>query len=270
MSQSVKEAYLGLKAELSGAVSDADREAKLILAHVTNYTGSPLFLELSLSASQEKALKSIIKRRLDMEPLQYILGEWEFMGLPIKVRKGALIPRQETEILCEHALKQAKANGYRTALDMCCGSGCIGLALNRLGGLEVTAVDISNSCLALANENAKRLNAKLNLLAGSYFEPVLGRFELIVCNPPYLSAQDMASLQPELEYEPKRALFGGEDGLDAYRHIALKWKDHIALGGRLMLEIGKGQADAVEAIFKNEAERILDYSKVVRVLSFRA
>ncbi|HPY36393.1 MAG TPA: peptide chain release factor N(5)-glutamine methyltransferase, partial [Clostridia bacterium] len=83
MGQTVKEAYLGLKAELSGAVSDADREAKLILAHVTNYTGSPLFLELSLSASQEKALKSIIKRRLDMEPLQYILGEWEFMGLPI-------------------------------------------------------------------------------------------------------------------------------------------------------------------------------------------
>ncbi len=271
MSLTYKEAYISTKAALQKASFDeASHEAKLIIAHITKNTGCLLFSDESLSAKQEIELESLIKRRLAFEPLQYIFGEWEFMGLPIKVLKGALIPRQDTEVLCEHALKVAKANGYRRVLDLCCGTGCLGIALNKLGGLDVTASDISPACVALARENAELVNAKLNVLLGSYFEPVSGKFELIVCNPPYLSAADMAALQPELEYEPKCALFGGEDGLDAYRRIALNWENYITPNGRLLLEIGKGQSEAIEALFGTPAERILDYSGVVRVLSFKA
>lgn len=206
--------------------------------------------EPGLAPAQRARLDEALARRLRGEPLQYILGEWEFMGLPIRVRRGALIPRQDTETLAERALALAKERNYHSALDLCCGSGCVGIALAALGGMSATATDVSTDCVALTEENAALNGISLTVRQGEWFAPVAGEaFDLIVSNPPYLTAADMAALQPEVACEPALALYGGEDGLSGYRAIAREYASHLAPGGALLLEVGAGQAEAVRELF---------------------
>ena len=203
-----------------------------------------------LEASSDQAwLRQAVKRRLAGEPLQYILGEWEFMGLPFVVGPGALIPRQDTETLCEAALAWLKKRPGARVLDLCCGTGCIGVSLGKLAGAKVAFADISPDALALAQRNAAR-----NGMDGAFFESDLldrvpGVYDLIACNPPYLTAQEMESCQRELTFEPALALYGGPDGLDFYRRLAAAWKDHVSFGGLLLLEIGASQGAAVNELF---------------------
>ncbi len=203
-----------------------------------------------LDASRDEAwLRQAIKRRLTGEPLQYILGEWAFMGLPFLVGPEALIPRQDTETLCEAALSWLKTRPAASVLDLCCGSGCIGVSLSRLGGARVAFGDISPDALALARRNAER-----NGVAGSFYESDLfstvpGVHDLVACNPPYLTAAEMETCQRELRFEPALALYGGEDGLDFYRRLAAEWAAHVAPGGLLLMEIGANQGEAVRALF---------------------
>ncbi len=203
-----------------------------------------------LEASRDEGwLRKAVERRLAGEPLQYILGEWEFMGLPFFVGPGALIPRQDTETLCEAALGWLRSRPQAKVLDLCCGTGCIGVSLAKLGGAQVSFADISPDALALARRNAEK-----NGVDGAFYESDLltdvpGTYDLMACNPPYLTAAEMAGCQRELTYEPALALFGGEDGLDFYRRLAAAWVDHVAPGGLLLLEIGHTQAQTVRELF---------------------
>lgn len=197
----------------------------------------------------ETWLREAVARRLRGEPLQYILGEWEFMGLPFFVGPEALIPRQDTETLCETALVWLKTRPGAAVLDLCCGSGCIGVSLSKLGGAKVALADISPQALALARRNAARNGVEGVFYESDLFAEAPGVYDLIACNPPYLTAAEMASCQRELTFEPSLALYGGEDGLDFYRRLAAEWADHVRPGGLLLLEIGASQGAAVGALF---------------------
>lgn len=271
MSRTAAQALQALNSALRDAAGEeAGQQARLLLCHVLTCAPAKLALHHGdvLTPEQDRELQELLTRRQNREPLQYLLGEWAFMGMDFLVRPGALIPRQDTETLCEIALREAKLKGYRTALDLCCGTGCIGVSLAKLGGLTVTSSDISPECVSLTRDNAKKNDVRLNALQGSWFEPVTGRFDMIVCNPPYLTHEDMESMQPELRYEPALALFGGEDGLSAYRAIRGGYAAHIAPGGLLLLEVGAGQADDVCALFES-ATALPDYNGVLRVVCVR-
>ena len=203
-----------------------------------------------LESSRDEAwLRQAVQRRLLGEPLQYILGEWEFMGLPFFVGPGALIPRQDTETLCEAALTWLKTRPDARVLDLCCGTGCVGVSLARLGGAQAAFADISPEALALAQQNAARNGVDGTFYESDLFADVPGVYDLIVCNPPYLTGAEMESCQRELTFEPALALYGGEDGLDFYRRLADEWEAHVTPGGRLLMEIGYAQGAAVQRLF---------------------
>ncbi|MCL2695367.1 MAG: peptide chain release factor N(5)-glutamine methyltransferase [Clostridiales bacterium] len=229
--------------------SDAWWEAKLLLEYVDD---------------DLERLSELVRRRLSGEPLQYILGEWTFYGLDFRVTPDVLIPRQESELLVE----LARERDFSSVLDLCCGSGCIGISTvwNLESGIwNLTLADISPEALTVAGENALRHGVKAELVQSDLFAQVEGTFDLILCNPPYLSADDMGRLQRELAFEPALALYGSEDGLAFYRRIAAEYRDYLAPDGVLLLEIGSTQAEAVCALFPG-AEVYKDYAGLDRVV----
>ncbi len=201
------------------------------------------------TSRDEGWLRQAAARRLRGEPLQYILGQWDFMGLPFYVGPEALIPRQDTETLCEAALGWLKDRPGATVLDLCCGTGCIGVSLAKLGGARVAFADISQSALALAQRNAERNAVDGPFYESDLFADVPGVYDLVACNPPYLTGPELESCQRELRFEPALALYGGEDGLDMYRRLAAEWTEHVSPGGLLLLEIGATQGAAVQKLF---------------------
>lgn len=218
----------------------------------------PVYFDMNAHADKEKykAFETLIKRRVSGEPLQYILGEWEFYSLPIKVGEGVLIPRQDTETLVDTAIELYKDISGITVLDLCSGSGCIGLALEKnLDLKEIVLVENSKAAIEFLKKNVKLNNSKAEVVKGSVFDnDVIDRLpqaDLIVSNPPYLSSMDMENLQREVEFEPKDALFGGEDGLDFYREMAGLYISKLNSGGRLMFEIGINQGNEVSQILIN-------------------
>lgn len=197
-------------------------------------------------------------RCLDGEPLAYVLGEWDFYGLTFKVTPDVLIPRSDTERLCELAIERARQVVNPRVLDLCCGSGCIGVALaHEVEDAHVTAVDISDAALLVSRENARRngVSARYVALRGdvcSRPQHHLGAFDIIVSNPPYITADEMRGLDPSVrDFEPEQALFGGEDGLDFYRTICSKWGELLVPGGMLLFECGYRQAAEVAGILEN-------------------
>ena len=269
------------------SVEDAAREAETIIAHCLKTDRATLYRD-NPQIPGDLAIKidSLVKRRATREPLQYILGYMDFLGLKIKVGKGVLIPRPETELLAEEAIKiisnfkfLASASRLRRQisnfkfLDLCTGSGCLALSLAKeLPDIEVYGIDTSDSALKYAHENAE-LNMIKNatFLKGSLFEPVKGlTFDLIVSNPPYIRSNDIKDLQPEIKgWEPQDALDGGTDGLDYYRLIIQAVKNHLNEGGYLMLELGMNQADAVKRMAGNAGLKdiilLKDYAGIDRI-----
>lgn len=230
-----------------------------------------------LTQQQQEQLRQLASRRLEGEPLQYLLGEWEFYGLTLKVGPGVLIPRPDTETLVEAGLSYLKGRTGCRVLDLCAGTGCVGLAV------EQNAKNIS-ALYALEKEEAAFFYLKENLAAyesrvmplhqdGLAPGPEADRLDLILCNPPYLTGEDMESLQTEVRYEPPSALDGGEDGLDFYRRLTAVWKDRLVSGGLLAYEIGMGQQEDVTQILRQEGlEQIHwkeDLSGIVRVVAGR-
>lgn len=230
-----------------------------------------------LTQQQQEQLRQLASRRLEGEPLQYLLGEWEFYGLTLKVGPGVLIPRPDTETLVEAGLSYLKGRTGCRVLDLCAGTGCVGLAV------EQNAKNIS-ALYALEKEEAAFFYLKENLAAyesrvmplhqdGLAPGPEADRLDLILCNPPYLTGEDMESLQTEVRYEPPSALDGGEDGLDFYRRLTAVWKDRLVSGGLLAYEIGMGQQENVSRILTREGlEQIHwkeDLSGIVRVVAGR-
>ena len=188
--------------------------------------------------------------------MQYILGEWEFYGLPVKVGEGVLIPRQDTETLVETVIRKNRTESP-VIIDLCSGSGCIALALEReLKASEVYAVEKSESAADYLRRNIALNSSNVKLTAGDCLENALieslPKADIIVCNPPYLTAQDMKELQREVTFEPESALFGGEDGLIFYRSIAARWKASLRPGGWLICEFGMGQHTDIENILASE------------------
>ena len=217
------------------------------------------------------ALEELMQRRMNGEPLQYLTGSTGFMHIELKCDKRALIPRQDTETLCEAALMRLKRN--TKIWDMCCGTGAIGLALaSERGDCSVLLSDISSDALSLAMENAARLQLNnVRFAKGDLFAACEDRFDMIVCNPPYLTQKDMEELQKEVTYEPKLALYGGKDGLDFYRRIASEAAEHLIDRGFLLLEVGAGQAEDVALLLEKEfdAELIRDINGIERVVCAR-
>ncbi len=192
-------------------------------------------------------LPQLCKRRAGGEPLQYIIGEWDFYDLTFKVGEGVLIPRQGTETLVDTALGKLPQDKPLTVIDLCAGSGCIGMSLEKhLENLDrLFCVELSDKALGYLEEN-KRLNGSSAVtvkgdVRNELTAQKLPSADLIVCNPPYLTAEDMKDLQREVAFEPKEALFGGEDGLDLYRDIVRIWKNDLVSGGMMMFECGAGQ-----------------------------
>ena len=238
-------------------IPDARFEFRCMLEQITGNRFAS-----DLNADQQKQILSMIQHRINGEPLQYILGEWEFYGLRIFVGKGVLIPRPDTEILVDTALKWAENKSGLKILDLCTGSGCIALALKKnLPEAEISAVDTSESALAYARKNADYHQLPIQF----YHADVLDRnfiknfqnFDMIVSNPPYLTSQEMQELQIEVRHEPAVALFGGsaEDGTYFYQKITNLWKDTLKSGGLLAYEIGWKQAEHVSILLNSNAFR---------------
>lgn len=252
-------------------VPDARHDALALMAAVLDK--KPLDLLAApgtvLSGEQASRYLALLERRALREPLQYILGSAFFMGFEFLVEPGVLIPRQDSETLCQRAVRIAKKDGR--ALDLCCGSGCLGISLKLLRpDLEVALSDISKKAVEVAGKNAARLGADIRLLRGDLFAPHQGeRFDLILSNPPYIAQEEMQGLDPEVKKEPGSALLAGADGLDFYRRIFREAGDYLNPGGRLLLEIGFSQAEKVSALAGEAFSRSLvhfDLAGLPRVL----
>ena len=253
----------------------ASHEARILAGRAFLMTDAELLLRRSEAVPKEKAeaFLGMVKERLSGRPLQYILGEWAFLGLPIKVKEGVLIPRYDTELAANRAIAWINETQTGAALDLCCGSGCVAVAIAAKTRAAVTASDVSPAALELTGENAERngVSDRVHTVKSDMFEKISGKFGLIVSNPPYIPARDIAGLDREVrDHEPVLALCGGEDGLDFYRIIAEKAPGFLTKRGKLVLEAGIGQAAEVsrmlaETGFENiEIHR--DLSGVERVV----
>lgn len=239
-------------------IADPLVDASLLLSHVTSRP--PLMLRADsfseLPHDQLAAFHALLDRRLAHEPLQYILGTVEFMGLTLSVTPDALIPRYDTEILCEEALRRIA--GDLRVLDLCTGTGAIALTIKKHAPqCRVFASDISDKALQLAEKNAQKNALTVNFRLGDLLAPFENEsFDMIVSNPPYISAADMQELSPEVLLEPHLALHGGTDGLDFYRRIVADAPRHLVPGGWLLFEIGCDQAQDVSALMEKDFEKI--------------
>lgn len=205
------------------------------------------------SAEQISKCASLLARRLTGVPLQYIIGEWDFYGASFEVGSGVLIPRSDTETLIDQAVKLFKNKEKLTVIDLCSGSGCIGVTLGRLlDCAEVFCLEKSEKAFEYLKRNIEKSGSKCRAVLCDVLDPEstedLPKADLIVCNPPYINAADMERLQKEVTFEPREALYGGEDGFDYYRGIVRLWKDSLKDGGEMMFEIGAGQEEEVMQI----------------------
>jgi release factor glutamine methyltransferase len=233
-------------------IGNARLEAEWMLCEILGLDRVGLYVNFDkpLSAAELAHFRGMVARRARREPLQYILGTQEFMGLDFEVAPGVLIPRHDTEVLVEEAVR--RGGNARKVLDIGVGSGCIAVALARLlPDAQVFGVEQSPEALAVARRNAEKNGVAVTLREGSLFEPFPGeRFDLIVSNPPYIPTADLAGLQPEVrDFEPTGALDGGPDGLDFYRRIIPAAPDYLNPGGWLLFEVGIGQAEQVLGLF---------------------
>lgn len=239
-------------------IPDPRLDAEYLLAEVLHLSRLALLMDKmrELTPDEEAAFDALLTRREKREPLQYILGNQPFMGFSFKTDARALIPRFDTEILCEEALSHL--SGRMHVLDLCTGTGALAIAIKKLRpGCIVTATDLSGDALSLAHENAESLQADIRFLQGDLFAPLEGeKFDLIVSNPPYIPDALRGTLQAEVQKEPDMALFAGMDGLDFYRRIVHEAPRHLHDGGWLCLEIGDDQGESVPALLQDSFRQV--------------
>lgn len=257
--------------------------ARNLLCKASGKSQEQILADRDLYASEEvcREMERNVQRLLRGEPLPYVLGEWEFYGLPLYVTPDVLIPRDDTCAVTEIAIKKALfLDQDPRILDLCCGSGCIGLAIaSRVKDARVTLADISKAALAVAKKNIQRNHlggrvSSIQIDARVPSTPFLGKFDLIVSNPPYITDGEMEELPNSVkDFEPSLALLGGADGLDFYRAISANYRDALKPGGFLCFEFGMGQGDGVCRILEEEGytvlERVRDYNKRERAVSAR-
>ncbi len=240
-----------------------ESDAEWIYSLVLDIKRSELSSERIISPAESKQIASIVEKRLTGRPLWYIIGDVDFCGCTIKVDERVLIPRPETEQLAEIAIKTVEEGDK--VLDMCTGSGCLAIAIAKgCAGknISVTAADVSDAAIMLAKENANLNSAVVHFVQTDLFDNIRGRFNVIVCNPPYIKTAEIAELDREVkDFEPRIALDGGEDGLDFYRRLAREINRYVARGGMLILEVGEDQAAEVLRLFEKR-----DYAIVIKDL----
>lgn len=238
-------------------INHADFEAELLIRHLYNWDRSKLFINWHLAIDDEKfqQLNLLISRRINHEPLQYILGKQEFYGREFAVNSHVLIPRPETELLIEATIKEALEIWDRpiTVVDIGTGSGAIAITLFlEQKKWHIHSVDISNEALTTAEENAKNLNAEVNFHHGSLLKPLIEqsiKVDIVISNPPYIPKADITDLMEEVkDHEPILALEGGEDGLDFYRQIIQQSKEVLNNPGLIAFEIGIHQAEDIKTM----------------------
>lgn len=255
-------------------------DAEMLYCHLKNIDKVKLFLEANDPVEEEtcESFFSLIEKRAERVPLQYILGTQEFMGFTFQVGEEVLIPRQDTEILVEEAAKIIVSNGKRWAvLDLCCGSGAVGISLDKIcANANVTGTDISPQAVAMAKKNGEALRSSVKFIEGDLYGAIKRKkYGMIISNPPYIPTHRIAILQDEVKnHEPMIALDGGSDGLDFYEKIIGGAAKHLKKQGVLILEIGHDQAEAVCKLIANErvfakAEVIKDLPGKDRVVSTR-
>ena len=251
---------------------DPDLDAVELTRLVTGQ--DPRLSETPLTEEQAARLARLAALRFERRPLQYIEGKWGFLDFEVQVGEGVLIPRQDSEAICLKAIDLLKGQAAPAVLDLCAGSGCLGLAVkSRCPAARVTAVEKRAEALPWLQKNAAEAlpgfdaaHPALNVQQGDVFQwnkgQAEGQFDLILANPPYLTAEEMRTLQPEVEFEPAMALDGGEDGLDFYRHIAKAYRPLTKPGGWLVMEFGWQQWEPVKALLEaagwQDVQRILD------------
>ena len=262
MPKTYNELYIIARKELRDfGISAFSLEARLILAAASEKSREELLANMNLYTSSEieERINDMLMRRLENEPVAYITGEWEFCGLPITVTRDVLIPRMDTELLAETAINALRGRKMDARImDLCTGSGCVGCAIAKaLPATRVVLADISLPALAVARQNVfrNRLNPRVTCLeldARSAPPMMLGSFDILVCNPPYIPAEDIDGLDASVRlYEPLSALDGGEDGLDFYRDIIRLWRGLVKSGGLILFEVGQGQAEYVMTLMRS-------------------
>ncbi len=233
-------------------VSDAKVDAWMLFEMACKVDRNFYYLHMDedITAEQQKEYEIALKKRAEHIPLQYITGEQEFMGLKFKVNSNVLIPRQDTEVLVEEALKRIQS-GMRV-LDMCTGSGCIAVSIAKnVPHIEMHAVDISKQALNVAKDNAKLNEVSVEFERSDLFDHVTGKYDVIVSNPPYIPTSEIPKLMPEVgSFEPVEALDGKEDGLYFYRKIIAECKDYLNPDGMIFFEIGYEQGADVSALLQ--------------------
>lgn len=266
----------GKSALAEAGIEEADLEARLLLEHVCGTNRNDLLAhgDREVLPEQETGYLSLLDKRAQRIPLQHLTGVQDFMGLEFEVNEHVLIPRQDTEILVEEALRELRDG--MDILDMCTGSGCILISLLRYSNdCTGLGVDLSEEALSVAEGNARKLLApeeQVRFLKSDLFEKVDGMYDMIVSNPPYIPSGVIPSLMPEVrEHEPLGALDGREDGLYFYHRITEECRKYLKPGGMLFYEIGYDQGAAVSGILSREGfgevQVIKDYAGLDRVVS---
>ena len=269
------DAYLAARDILRAAGVEAyAQEARMLAAFAAGKTVAELLRDANLYTNTLEKTRELAERRASGEPAAYILGAWEFYGLPFIVDGSVLIPRVDTEPLAELAIPLA---GSGRVLDLCCGTGCLGITIAKNApGARVTCADVSDDALRIARRNAALNSVSVPCVRADALEappPALGSFDLIVCNPPYIATAEIAELDASVrDYEPALALDGGEDGLRFYRTVCTLWSAALAPGGRLAFEVGEEQAAPVREIAAQAGLRYeksaFDTLNIERVLLF--
>lgn len=254
--------------------------ARNLLCHVTGKSQEAVIADRELYASEAQCdeMQAAVERILRGEPLAYVLGEWDFFGMTLHVDQNVLIPRDDTCAVTALAINQALfLSDTPRILDLCTGSGCIGLAIaSRVKDARVTLADISRQAISVAKKNitAQKLSGRVSCVQADALcapAPFLGKFDMIVSNPPYVTTQEMQELPESVrDFEPALALHGGADGLDFYRAIIVNFAAALKPGGYLCFEFGMGQGDAVCRLLEENGytvlERTRDYNEIERAV----
>ncbi len=260
-----------LKAEFA-ELDIEETDADFIIAEVLNVARTELIFVKEIDEKTTRKILECAEKRKQHMPVDAIFGKTWFYGLQFAVNENVLTPRQDSELVVDAALKEIKANNFKTVLDLCTGSGCLAIAIKANADVNVTATDVSQKAISVAKQNAKFNGVEIDFLRSNMFEAVDGKFDLIVSNPPYIDTEEMQTLDEEvLSYDPKLALDGGDLGLKFYNIIHENARKHLNDGGILILEIGEDQKELVTSLFNDFecVEALKDYGGNDRVLVFK-
>lgn len=257
-------------------IDNATFESHELICHCCGLKKAELLRDLTQEVSSDimEKVETLLVRRLKEEPLAYLLGEWDFYGLTLEISPSVLIPRFDTEVLALRGIQTASLLGGKV-LDLCCGSGCVGIAVaNSVDSVEMILGDISKDAREIAAKNVERhkLQDKVTVVEMNALEkPDFSGFNVILCNPPYINEKEMKKLPVGVkDYEPHLALFGGEDGFDFYRSVIDLWSSALNVGGHLIFEVGASQGGMVESMLEEADFKVmphsLDTQNIVRVV----